>query len=157
MGGAYVRDASVSQTYHGQIELALDSAKLTHAGTLSIGFLDHFAFDGFDSLGFKLEYEGNTVIDVSFLTLTAADAFFDDQVMTIGDFAPGPELDIDIDFTFAGSKAGQGYGFAFLIGADADVTDGGGVTAVPEPGTLLTFAGGLLGLLASATASRRRR
>ena len=154
MGGAYPSDGSGSRTYHSEIDLALDSTEFASAGTLSIGFLDNLDFGGFDSLRFTLEYEGSTVIDQTFVSLGAAEAFFDDTVHTIGAFVVGPELDIDIDFYFTGSKSGQGYGFDFLIGANAAFEP---PNPIPEPGTLLVFASGLLVLLVSPQAAARLR
>ena len=84
----------------------------------------------------------------------AAEAFFDDTVHTIGAFVVGPELDIDMDFYFTGSKSGQGYGFDFLIGANAAFEP---PNPIPEPGTLLVFASGLLVLLVSPHAAARLR
>ena len=51
---------------------------------LFIGFLDPLTDGGgFDSLHFQVFVEGNLEVDQTFLTAAAADAFFDDQLVTI--------------------------------------------------------------------------
>jgi hypothetical protein len=157
MGGAFPADGLGLHSYTSEIDLVLDSTKFATPGTLFIGFLDDLEFGGFDTLQFLLAYEGSIVIDETFSSAAQASAFFDDKVRTIGNFAAGPQLDISIDFIFSGDSPGEGYGFDFLLGANAALVPPP-ETPVPEPATLLIFAGGLAALLVSPrTATRLRR
>ena len=121
------------------IEFAISVAPATDQ--LLIGFLDPLTQGScFDSLQFQVFVEGNLEVDETFFNAADADAFFDDQLLTISSLGGSLVGDLDLKFQFdlTASTAGDGYFTNFVVGT------------VPIPATVWLFGSGLLGLVGMA-------
>ena len=90
---------------------------------------------------FTVSAGATTILKQTFSSITAADRFFDDQVINLGS-SYGPDVDLTFTYTLTADGPG-GYGLDFVVGG-----------AVPEPSTwammLIGFAGlGFAGYRAS--------
>ncbi len=112
---------------------------------------------GFASLTFSLTEDGVSKLTQTFASVTAANTYFTDDLVDLGQWTSGSTLDVmaSLSETLAGS--GNGYGVNFMVGVDPPVAHQPGVStrAVPEPATWSIFSLGLLGLGWSKL--RRRR
>jgi hypothetical protein len=128
------------------VEMAIDIAGQSGATQLAVGLFDPvFSGEGFAALDFRIEREGVVVLDASFEDLAAALAFFDDEVIGLGDWAEGVVGDLDLRFalTLRAGDPGSSFSFASVVGT----------SSIPEPSTLMLVAAGLCEL---ARRSRRQ-
>jgi hypothetical protein len=138
-GAAATSDEPQSMLMDANVEMALDIAGPGGGLPLAVGFFDPvFEGDGFAALAFQIEREGVVVLDASFEDLAAALAFFDDEVIGLGDWDEGVVGDLDLSFalTLRAGDPGSSFSFTSIVGS----------SAVPEPSTLMLFAAGLCGL-----------
>ena len=150
IGANYPTDGGgESQTYS-----ATATFDLFYRGDLLLGLIDDQETGFTDGLGFKsLEFyviaDGVEVLDQTFNSLSAAESFFQDDVINLGSNL-GSAIDVTFGYTLVADGPG-GFGFDFAVGG-----------AVPEPSTwammLLGFAGlGYAGYRRSPNAVRSVR
>ena len=89
---------------------------------------------GFDTLRLKMWLEGNMVMDELFMDVASADAFFADNVVSIGNVADlvGP-MDLEIEWLM-NTNAASSYLVNLAFGTGSSVTMG--MMSIPEPGAL---------------------
>jgi hypothetical protein len=133
LGANYAPDAAgQSHTYS-----ATATFDFGYGGDVMLGLIDsqQAGFTGgagFESAEFTVSENGATILDRSFMSLAAADSFFQDNVINLGSFS-GPGVDLTFGYNLVTDGPG-GYGVDFAVGG-----------AVPEPSTwammLIGFAG----------------
>jgi hypothetical protein len=132
------------------VDFDISVLQLTNPGSILLGFLDPVT-TGFDMLRFRANKEGGAIeIDLTFMNSADAIAYFNDQVVVLGDWiTTGSDNIMDLQFIFdvTSNDAGANFNTNFLVG-------NGTLTPIPEPSTYVLFAFGLLGLVVIA---RRRR
>ena len=116
-----------------------------------VGLLD---FTGYDSgapidLDFRISNFGTLLLDESFTSLTAADAYFTDHALQLGTFSGDVDLLISFSLT---SATMQGAGISYLVATGALTS------AVPEPGSWAFLLAGLgvLGMLSRRHIAAKR-
>ena len=146
-------DGTITSTFR----ILVDVAALEAAGEMGetrLGLFDgHVLGAGFDTLSFTVvagneddflnPVEEVTLVDEAFGSEAAADAYFDDRAIDLGNLLAQTsrtgELVVTVTLTTTGGQAGDGYGASILIGdvGDADVDpvfgDGGGIGPVSTP------------------------
>lgn len=112
---------------------------LTLSGDLILGLLDRQTLGtGFTTLSLSVTIDDvgvfsqafNTVTDAN--ALTAAQAFFDDEVVNLGDVANVEALRVSVSYTLTAATAGAGFGMHYVLGTTNDEIDD---TPPPKPGT----------------------
>jgi hypothetical protein len=99
---------------------------------LKVGFLDtDEAGDPFDTLTFKILLGSSTVVNTSFGTLSAAQAYFQDEAVSLGAFSGSTT--VDVQWALTSHTAGDMYDAQFVL---ADVA------AVPEPSSVWLLVAG---------------
>jgi hypothetical protein len=103
-----------------------------------VGFFDPvFTGNGFESLAFRIEREGETLLEETFDNLASALLFFDDELLGLGDATgEGIEGDLDLRFALALRSGDPGASFSFASAV--------GISAIPEPSTAVLLACGLI-------------
>ena len=88
LGGAYAESGgTTSETTTETVGFTADLTQLSAEGDLVVGFYNATGSgsdSGFTSLVFKLKADGATILKESFPTLEAAEAFFTDNAMDLG-------------------------------------------------------------------------
>ena len=108
--------------------------------TIALGLLSETSLgNGFDSASLQVFSNGNQIADYMFTNLAAAQAFFTDDVVSLGK-SGGGLTDVELIFDQTASS-GEGFGFNYAVGTTK--TGGGGVSGVPGP----IAGGGLPGVL----------
>ena len=125
----------LSSLTHLELKVALDNPRSTG--------------NGFDTLEFRLDKEGTTVLDQSFTSLAAATAYFTDHVLDLGGIATG--ITGTLDLTFYLNLTSNDADAAF----QADVLFGDNGAVVPEPSTWVSMALGLFVLAGVRRCVRR--
>jgi PEP-CTERM motif len=139
LGANLSGDGSVSNTYS-----ASSTFDFAYKGDLVLGLiapLDGAPTD-FQQIDFTVTLDGAEVVDETFTSLAAADAFFDDHVLDLGAVSGISDVTFSYDLV-AGAAGGYGMDLAF-----------GG--AVPEPSTWAMMLIGFGGL-GYATARRAEK
>ena len=126
-------------------------------GDLLLGLIDSMQTGfingaGFQSMEFSIVDNGVDIFDTTFRSLSAAESFFHDSVIDLGDRL-GP-LDLTFNYNLVADGSG-GFGFDLAVGGAVCVV-------IPETSTwamiLLGFAGlGFVGYRQTRGANRRRR
>ena len=105
----------------------MDTTKLSPGGDLIIGFFNGTALAGGFSgpVTFVLKNGSNILINQTFTTVAAANAFFDDNAMDLGAIGSGSltgtTLSLTASLSVSVNAAGQGY-FAQIIIGDPPVS-----------------------------------
>jgi hypothetical protein len=143
LGGGVASDANATSiTFDSSVAFHLDLSQLSSSGSLVVGFLDpQLDGAGFDSLRFQILREGIAVVNETFGDTASALAYFDDQVLDLGDIASGVSGDLDLEFLLSLTSDDPGAAFR------TDLIFG----SVPEPAAAL-----LLGAALAAFALRAR-
>jgi hypothetical protein len=147
--GLLGNSAGIETAFRSKFDLSMDL--LGGDDELRVGFFDKASTGtGFDTLRLKISLEGNLVIDETFLNLAAADAFFADQVIGIGNASSvvGP-LNFEVEWLM-NTNASSSYFTGLVFGSTA--LPPSFISSVPEPGSL-----GLMTLIVCGLAVRRRK
>ena len=108
---------------------------------MSVGIFDGSASaTGVDSVDFRIEHDGNTIVNQSFTDMVAAEAYFADTALVLELF--GFELDGIVKFSLDVTASEGGSFSTYVVAA----------VTVPEPGTAV-----LLGFALVVVARARRR
>lgn len=136
---------------HAELTIAPNVFEVSVLQDVTVGFMNPVSLgSGFDTLRFRANLRGETLVDVTFADVSAAFAYFDDDVLDLGGFEfsgvppyyfPTPPLELLFDWT--GSETGSGFGIDLIVG----------LTPVPEPSTALLLVIGLA-MLAARTRQR---
>ena len=118
--------------------------------TLTIGLLNGTIFNGLagefanagDKLTFSVTDNLASIYSQTFTTLAAAEAFFTDDVLTLGTFTGTNDIGINLDLV---AFDDVGFSGNFLVGTSGTAGGGGGGAGVPEPSTIAVFFTALLG------------
>jgi hypothetical protein len=123
--------------------IARESLTASDDRELVLAFVNATVLGDFEELSFRVQKEYETLLDETFTDSASALAFFDDQVIRLGDVLDGVVRDLDLSLIWSLTSAEDATSIS--------VTALFGI--VPEPGTALIVFEGLLmlGLL------RRRR
>ena len=120
---------------------ATSTFDFAYGGDLLLGLIDDqvsgFAGgQGFQSMEFTIAANGVEIFDVTFLSLAAAESFFNDDIIDLGSDL-GPNIDLTVGYTLVadGSDNPGGFGFDLALGG-----------AVPEPSTWAMMLVGFAGL-----------
>lgn len=159
---AGVETASTDPGIHlfsSSINFSLDMSRLLATPEhLLLGLIDSEVLGGgFQSLHFRVEREGTTIVDKTFASAALAEEYFTDRTLDLGDWTStlSPDNILDLAFYFDvgqfGTLAG-GFSTYFLFG---NSTIGSGpVTTVPVPGGFWLFGSALAGLAVRRRLSR---
>ncbi|RIK75436.1 MAG: hypothetical protein DCC67_15300, partial [Planctomycetota bacterium] len=120
LGGAFTAGAA-SKTYTSTAWFSIDLNQLVNPRqNLLVALLDTTSQGaGFDSLQFQITREGVLVVNETFATVAAANAFLDDQILDLGSNAFGNvvgNLDLVFSLSLTTNDAGAGYSFDLLFG-----------------------------------------
>jgi hypothetical protein len=153
-----VADTSL-HLFSSSVTLALDMSDIAQPMDLLLGMISGDGTGaGFQSLHFRLDQEGSTVIDETFTSLTDAEAFFNDTTVNLGAWWSTISGDNILDLAFFldveqfGSTAG-GFKTTMLFGNS--LIDRGPTPAVPLPAGFWLFGSALAGLAGHRRWSRR--
>ena len=114
-GGAGLAGANGAQTLSSSEQFTLNASGLS--GHLAVGLVGSQVLgSGFSSLSFTATVGGVTVMNQSFATAAAAQAFFANQVLDLGAFQHVDGLIVSLGLTLTTSTAGDGFSEAFLLG-----------------------------------------
>ncbi|VAW67410.1 GTP-binding protein Obg [hydrothermal vent metagenome] len=144
--GAMQDSSNIGNRFSNNINLSLDMSELSTQQELLFGFMNPvFTGNGFDLMTFQIFQENTLVFDTAFSSVLAAESFFTDQMLNLGDWTQGLEGDLDLAFAinFDISQIGDGFYFDTIYG---NSTIGSGV--VPIPAAVWLFSSGLIGLFA---------
>jgi hypothetical protein len=136
-------------TYTSVADFGLDTTMLPTGESLRVGLLDSSSMNGgFDHLSFLIDANGTNLRDYEFSSVTAAQAFFNDNVLDLGQIGSLPSsssgtLDLTFELDVTASQPNQGFGADLVF------------NVVPEPSSWLVLATGL-GLVAAYRHSLRR-
>jgi hypothetical protein len=123
-GGSAAPDATAGGSSYASITLGADLALVPMSGVLRVGLLDVTSTgNGFDSLQLTIYQEGVLVFDQAFGTLGTALAFFEDNVLELGDPTLNLVGDLDLTITLFSQSAAPGDSFFATLA----------VAVVPEP------------------------
>jgi hypothetical protein len=126
-----------------QVEIAFAVEATAYFDQLVVGLFDPiFSGEGFEELDFQIEREGTTIVNEHFEDLVSALAFFDDEVLELGAWGDGIVGDVDLRFALALRSGDPGASFSFGSAI--------GISAIPEPSTLVLLAIGLVWLAVQA-------
>ena len=127
-GGYFESDSTGKQTYSGSIDWTINATGLS--GDLIAGLITNQSFGtGFSSLQFNISVGGTQVVGQNFITLAAAQSYFNDHALDLGTFGTVDNLPVDFNFTLVTSSSGAGFGEDFLLGA----TGGSGTSVIAAP------------------------
>jgi hypothetical protein len=121
LGGNYSSGGTGNRVYTSSATFAIDLGQLqTPRQELVLALLDASPqSSGFDSLQFQVTREGSLVVNQTFMTLDAANAFFNDNAMRIGSNAADQvsgALDLVFSMTLTTNDVGAGFAFDLLFG-----------------------------------------
>ena len=138
MGNNFGSDASAMHTYTSSGHYTFTLGNTTE---VLVGLLD---FTGRDAgtnmdLTFTVSNFGSTLLSEDFTSLAAADAYFTDHALALGNFTGNVDLLLTTSMT---TNSNQGADFSYLV-ATSNL-----VNPVPEPSQWLLLLGGL-GILSS--------
>lgn len=155
--GAGVETASTDSSLHlfsSSVSFSLDMSLVDTPQHLLFGMIEGSAQgSGFQTLRFHIDQEGSTVIDQTFVSLSAAETYFNDKTLDLGEWWTTISSDNILDLTIYldvaqfGSSTG-GFKTTFMFG---NSTIGAGPSqpfpTVPVPGAFWLFGSALAGLL----------
>jgi hypothetical protein len=134
-------DTGTAIFFSSSVSLGFDASLLgvSALAPVTVGFLDPISIgDAFERLHFRVTLGGSTLLDEVFLDVATAVAWFDDHVVGLSaPLAPNSSFDLGFELELTGARS-PGFGVDFLV-------------SVPEPGTAMLVAMGLIVL-----AARRR-
>ncbi len=122
LGGSYDKaGGTVAHTTTETVNLTVDLTKLAARQDLVAGFYNATVLDaGFTSLTFTLTGDGTTLVNQTFTTVAAAQAFFTDNAMDLGSLASGALggnlLTLQASFTLTTAAPGDGFYAQIIIG-----------------------------------------
>ena len=115
LGASYAPGATGSQEYIDTQTFTLNGAAMS--GHLILGLLDtQTVGTGFSNLKFTVMVGGATVVNQTFTTAAAANAFFANDAVDLGAFASVAGLQVVVKFDLTTATAGSGYGEDFILG-----------------------------------------
>jgi hypothetical protein len=132
-----------------ELQLTLGSLQVEAFDQVLIGFLgSEFEGSGFDLLTFRVERNGESVVEKLFTDTAAAAAYFDDQVISVGDIGmlPTGPATLQVLFEVLTDDLGAGFGVELLMAG----------SPIPEPSTALLVAAGVLLFCLRARRVRRQ-
>ncbi len=101
----------------------------------------------FDTLNFQVRVENTTLVNLSFYDPDAAEYFFDDYTLHLGDWSSyvstNDILDVYVSLTLTGDEPAAGFSAELLLG---NSTLGSGPAPVPLPAGAWLLLSGLTGL-----------
>jgi hypothetical protein len=142
--------STTSTTYINSIEWNVNTSALPSGvgHNLDVGLVSESTRGtGFTSLTFSVEEDATAVLTETFTSVSAADTYFSDDLVNLGQWTSGSTLVVLASLSVTAAGSGNGYGIAYLVGVDP----------VPEPATWSVFGLGLLGLGWSKSRWRRQR
>jgi hypothetical protein len=113
------------------VSWTLDTTTLS--GDLILGLLDAQRIGtGFFSLNLSVAIEGVTAFNKSFSAaqVAAAETFFDDNVINLGDVAQDSSLLVAVNYTLVANAVDSGFGMTYFLGTTNDEPD---TTPPPAP------------------------
>jgi autotransporter-associated beta strand protein len=127
LGGAYPGTVSgASASYSSTANMSIDVSKLSATHNLEIGLVNPtFSGSGFDQLRFVVQSQGAVLVNQTFATPSAAQAFFQDQVLDLGGISSSVKtLNLSIALTVTTQQVGAGFNTGLLVGnvAPANLT-----------------------------------
>jgi len=127
-GAFYANDASGLRTYSSTTTWTVNT--LTLSGDLILGLLDTQTLGaGFTTLSMTVALDDVTTFTKAFDAiadvdaLTKAQAFFDDEVVNLGDVANVEALKVSVSYTLTTGVVGNGFGMNYLLGTTNDEID----------------------------------
>ncbi|MGH7156236.1 MAG: PEP-CTERM sorting domain-containing protein [Acetobacteraceae bacterium] len=151
LGGLYNAEATGSVTLTDSMAWVINPSSLpTGSGhTLDLGLVDGLPSGaGFTSLTFDLFKQGSMKLKQTFTSVSAADTYFTDDLVPLGQWNTGVSGNLDIEATLSETlaSAGSGYLVDFMVGVDPLPGSAALPKAVPEPAAVSLFGLGLGGL-----------
>jgi hypothetical protein len=123
LGAAYAPGASGNRTYTSSVTYAMDLSLLPNPRqNLLVALLDTNATGaGFDTLTFQIQREGANppIVDQTFNSVAAANAFLNDHVIDLGSNGVGNvagDLNLVFSLSLTTNDPGAGYSFDLLFG-----------------------------------------
>jgi hypothetical protein len=131
----------LTNTYTSIAAFQIDTSQLGSFTDVKVGLFNPTLVDaGFDSLTFTVQ-NGANVTTETFTSLAAADAFFQDQVLDLGNLGNGYQnLSFALSYTGYDPQGPESFDVGLGVGAFLPA-----VSSIPEPGSLAA----LLSLLAT--------
>jgi hypothetical protein len=94
----------------------------TPANDLVLSFLDtHVLGSGFDSMEVEVKLEGASIVNQTFNSVAAANAYLDDNSLNLGGLSEFDSFDMDFSLSLTTDDPGAGFSFDLLFGNSTPV------------------------------------
>lgn len=134
-GALYVSTATGARTYAGNVTWTLDTTSLS--GDFTLGLVGtQSEGPAFQTVRFDVVVGTTTVLDDTFNSLAAAQAFFTDRPVGLGAVPSAPTLSLSVNYFFTADSIGSGFATEFLLGTASPPCFAAGTRILADGGEL---------------------